>query len=169
MADALLMTGLGAAFGLFFSCAGAGLATAPAGIFVLRSPGLKGFWPIIIAGVLALYGIIVAVILGFRISTDMTSSDGYRHFAAGLTVGLACLASGLCLKAFLDKYLASVKTTLETSQGEYSSMVGNCGEGKGDVVLEGTIPPMSCKFFLVMVYIEAIALYGLIVALILIG
>ena len=95
MVSAELLTGLGAASSIFFCSVGAAVASAPAGVFALRSSTWRAFVPIVIAGVLAVYGIIVAVILAGKWKADMTESDGYKQLAAGLSVGLACLGSGL--------------------------------------------------------------------------
>jgi ATP synthase proteolipid subunit len=98
MVSAELLTGLGAAASIFFCSTGAAVASAPAGVFALRSSTYKAFIPIVIAGVLAIYGIIVAVILAGNLKqngSSMTESDGYKQLAAGLSVGLGCLASGL--------------------------------------------------------------------------
>ena len=66
--------------------------------------------PIGIAGVLAIYGVIIAVLLCGKLqdhkdSTDtavamMTVHQGHAHLAAGLAVGLSCLASGWALSSF---------------------------------------------------------------------
>jgi ATP synthase proteolipid subunit len=95
MVSAELLTGLGAASSIFFCSTGAAVASAPAGVFALRSSTWRAFVPIVIAGVLAIYGIIVAVILAANWKVDMTESDGYKQLAAGLSVGLACFGSGL--------------------------------------------------------------------------
>ena len=91
MVSAELLTGLGAAASIFFCSAGAAVASAPAGVFALRSTTLRAFAPIVISGVLAIYGIIVAVILAGQLSNSktMAESDGYKQLAAGLSVGLA--------------------------------------------------------------------------------
>lgn len=103
MVSAELLTGLGAAASIFFCSAGAAVASAPAGVFALRSSTIRAFIPIVISGVLAIYGIIVAVILAVNLMNNhvMTESDGYKHLAAGLAVGLACLASGFGIVSFV--------------------------------------------------------------------
>jgi V-type H+-transporting ATPase 16kDa proteolipid subunit len=67
----------------------------PAGI-------IKNIVPIVMAGVLGIYGLIVAVIITQSISQPLNSGyantystfNGYTHFAAGLCCGLSCLAAG---------------------------------------------------------------------------
>jgi len=157
MTNSQLMAGLGAAISIFLASAGSCVASVPAGLFALRSNGIQGFFPIIISGVLAIYGCIISVILSHKVQQDNVSeTDGYRHFSAGFSVGLACLASGLGMAKFVDAYMKSARP-IESSSN--SSM---------DEPLIGTHVPklkVSIRFLMVLVFIEAIALYGLIVAL----
>ena len=54
--------------------------------------------PIIIAGILGIYGLIVSDILSGKIIPDTyTYSSGYRHLASGLCCGLSSLAAGLAI------------------------------------------------------------------------
>lgn len=49
------------------------------------------------SGVLGIYGIIIAVIIAGKDTDEVSLSDGYRFFAAGLTNGIACLVAGVGL------------------------------------------------------------------------
>lgn len=115
-ANSELLTGLGAAFSIFLTSAGSAVASVPAGKYALQSTGILAFAPIIIAGVLAIYGIVVAVILAQKINHVSDSVSGYKNFTAGLSVGLACLASGIGMARFLDEYLQYEDST--ESQGD---------------------------------------------------
>lgn len=163
MADPNLMTGLGAAFSIFFASIGASVASVPAGSFLLRSNcGFKSFAPIMIAGVLAIYGMIMAVILVGKMNTteSLNTQDGYRYFTAGLSVGFACLASGFGLSGFVGSNL----------EGEEQSCSPPDESQEGLLRTRRTSAPIaSLKFLSVCVFLEAIGLYGLIVGLIIAG
>ena len=70
--------------------------------------------PVIMAGILGIYGLIASIIMvysstfSWRVSflvipptpdvgTHYTSFSGYGHLAAGLSCGLSCLAAGLSI------------------------------------------------------------------------
>ena len=165
--SAELYTGLGAALALFFSGVGAAAASAPAGLYVLRATpqhGLKSFFPIVIGGVLAVYGIIVAVILSSKIEDGMSAIVGYKALSSGLAVGLACLASGLGMARFLTDAVTggaiNPKAVVVAPEGQPLLPGGINGNA-----VTSSVPAPSWELFLVMVYFEAIGLYGLIVAL----
>jgi len=160
------MTGLGAAVSVFFSALGSSIASAPAGIYAISSSsGIKAFCPIVISGVLAIYGIIVAVILCGKLSNNEVhdETDGYRHFSAGLAVGLACLASGCGLARFLE---ANLRISAPVPRGESDErfLLGNTTSVQTRVIGPAEI---NIKFIMVLCFIEAIGLYGLIVGLLL--
>ena len=103
--DPQLLTGLGAVAAIFFSAFGSAHGSAHGGIFAIRRTSILAFVPIIQAGVLSIYGLIVAVLLIGRISesqsdddgsspSTLTAADGYRYLTAGLATGLTCWASG---------------------------------------------------------------------------
>ena len=62
---------------------------------------IKNIVPIVMAGVLGIYGLIVAVIITQAITPPLgdtgntySTYNGYTHLAAGLCCGLSCLAAG---------------------------------------------------------------------------
>lgn len=133
MVSAELLTGLGAAASIFFASVGAALASAPAGVFALRSSTYRAFIPIVIAGVLAIYGIIVAVLLASNLKNKeiMTESDGYKQLAAGLSVGLACLASGLGMVSAVhndgnENNVEEQRCSIDVLLTLYFSVTSNC-------------------------------------------
>mmetsp|Transcript_9352 Transcript_9352/g.15542 ORF Transcript_9352/g.15542 Transcript_9352/m.15542 type:complete len:164 (-) Transcript_9352:168-659(-) len=161
MADPKLMTGLGAVLSVFLASAGASIGSVPAGSYALRSKGgvIRSFCPIVIAGVLAIYGTIMAVILSGKINHDLDTAAGYKNFTAGLATGLACLASGHGLGSFVSSNLS----------GEN---IPTPAVGQQEPLLENSPPRSSppvptVKFLMVLVFLEAIGLYGLIVGLLL--
>ena len=57
---------------------------------------VKGLLPVIFAGVTAIYGLVIAVIILTGIKSDSyTLLRGFMDLAAGLSTGLAGLASGI--------------------------------------------------------------------------
>ena len=97
------------------------------------------FIPIIIAGVLGIYGLIYSVIVLSSISApDYSTARGYAHFFGGLTLGLSCLASGVAVGIVGRDGIRSLS------------------ENKSSAV----------KLILNLIYCEALGLYGLIFALI---
>jgi V-type H+-transporting ATPase proteolipid subunit len=154
--DPTLLSGLGAALSLFLCGSAAAVATAHASMFAIRHQDLFAMVPVVQAGVLAVYGIIIGYLLTKKINADdeMTIADGYKFLCAGLSVGLACLASGMGMTLYLKKL----------NDEEYFFV------RKGQAA-----PPKESKkgsfttFILCLIYLEAIGLYGLIVALFLVG
>ena len=146
------LMGAGSALGL--SCVGAAFGTAKSANFrSSKSENVKDFEtnnnqepnflvsliPVIIAGVLAIYGLIYSVIVLAAVpSEDYSESRGYAQFVGGLTVGLCCLASGLAVGMVGNKGLRSI------------------AENKATRV----------QMILNLVYCEALGLYGLIFGLI---
>merc|ERR1712195_38205 len=86
---------MGCAAALVFACLGAAYGTAKSGVGVGNMGVLhadmvmKSIIPIIMAGVLGIYGLIVAVLLGSGIS-------GTEPYGYSLYSGYSALAAGLC-------------------------------------------------------------------------
>ena len=155
--DPTLLTGLGAAFALFLAGGGAAYATAHASVFAIRHQDKMALVPVVQAGVLAVYGIIVGYKLSMKAIADKALSEieGYNFLSAGLSVGLACLVSGVGMGLYLKQL---------NREGYYFVRKGRpAPEG-------GASKKMSfVTFVLCEIYLEAIGLYGLIVALFFIG
>ena len=159
-ANPTLLAGLCAALALFLSGTSAAYATSHASVFAIRHKDSMVMVPVIQAGVLAVYGIII----GYKVSTTLTVEnvsmsdvDGYKNLCAGLSVGLSCLASGFGMGLYLLKHLSELKY--------YFVCKGKGADGK-----ENASKKMSfTTFVLCLIYLEAIGLYGLIVALFLTG
>jgi V-type H+-transporting ATPase proteolipid subunit len=125
---------------------GAAYGTAKSGVGIssmgVMNPDLvmRNIIPVVMAGVLGIYGLIVAVILiqnvqGFKYS----DYNGFAHLASGLSCGLAGLAAGMAI-----------------------GIVGDAG-----VRANGQQPKLFVGMILILIFAEALGLYGLIVALIL--
>lgn len=132
VASALVFANLGAAYGT----AKAGVGIASLGV-IDSSKIFKSLIPIIMAGILGIYGVIVAVLLipDAKKATD-NAGAGYRTLGAGLSCGLSSLASGLAIGVAGD---AGVRAFAQ-SDGIFVGMI------------------------LILIFAEAIGLYGLIVA-----
>merc|ERR1719421_2663272 len=140
---------MGCAAALVFACLGAAYGTAKSGVGVANMGVLhadmvmKSIIPIIMAGVLGIYGLIVAVLLGSSITGTeaygYASYSGYSALAAGLCCGMAGLSAGIAI-----------------------GIVGDAG-----VRANARQPKLFVGVILILIFAEALGLYGLIVALIL--
>ena len=134
IASALVFANLGAAYGTAKS--GVGICS----MGVLKPDKIiKSVIPVIMAGILGIYGLIVAVILNQRIGTGYTYKNGYAHLASGLCCGLSSLGAGIAIGIGGD---AGVRAL-----------------GQTDKIFVGMM--------LILIFAEALGLYGLIVSLIL--
>ena len=137
---------MGVTSALVFANLGAAYGTAKSGVGIssmgVIKPELimKSIIPVVMAGVLGIYGLIVAVILVQKINnTTYSFYDGYKHLASGLCCGLSSLAAGMAI-----------------------GIVGDAGvraNAQQDKIFVGMI--------LILIFAEALGLYGLIIALIL--
>ena len=135
IASALVFANLGAAYGTFKS--GVGICH----LGILRPDRIiKSVIPVIMAGILGIYGLIVSVILNQKIKPEgYTKRQGYSHLAAGLCCGLSSLGAGLAIGIGGD---AGVRAM-----------------GQQERIFVGMM--------LILIFSEALGLYGLIVSLIL--
>merc|ERR1712178_373007 len=97
---------MGCMSALVFACLGAAYGTAKSGVGVANMGVLhsdmvmKSIIPIIMAGVLGIYGLIVAVLLASGITGEAygySSYSGYSALAAGLCCGMAGLSAGIAI------------------------------------------------------------------------
>merc|ERR1711908_64139 len=97
---------MGCAAALVFACLGAAYGTAKSGVGVANmgvnhaQMVMKSIIPIIMAGVLGIYGLIVAVLIGSGIDKTAygySSYSGYAALAAGLCCGMAGLSAGIAI------------------------------------------------------------------------
>jgi len=136
IASAMIFSSIGAAYGT----AKAGIAIAGVGQFN-SSLIMKSLISVIMSGIIAVYGLVVAVLIAGDLSPTKNYSvfAGFVHLAAGLSVGLAGLAAGYAI-----------------------GMVGNAGARaflQQQKVFVGKV--------LILIFSEVLGLYGLIVGLIL--
>mmetsp|Transcript_29514 Transcript_29514/g.68391 ORF Transcript_29514/g.68391 Transcript_29514/m.68391 type:complete len:141 (-) Transcript_29514:164-586(-) len=119
---------------------------------------MKSIIPVVMAGVVGIYGLIIAVIVGSKVSAAAPTGSpasatvpagtgnqpnyplfaAFSHLAAGLTGGLSGLAAGMAIGIVGD---AGVRATAQQ-------------------------PRLFVGMILILIFAEALGLYGLIVALI---
>jgi len=142
---------MGAVSAIVFSALGAAYGTAKSGTGIaamsVMRPELimKSIIPVVMAGIIAIYGLVVSVIIGVGMkgpeetSNPYTPYNGFLHLGAGLAVGLSGLAAGFAI-----------------------GVVGDSG-------VRGTAqqPRLFVGMILILIFAEVLGLYGLIVALIL--
>ena len=139
---------MGIASALCFANIGAAYGTAVSGVGILTNgiskPEviIKSVIPVIMAGILGIYGLIVAVILNQNMKSPNDSYYfGWRHLASGLCCGISSLGAGVAIGIAGD---AGVRAL-----------------GQQDRIFVGMM--------LILIFSEALGLYGLIVSLILSG
>ncbi|CAD2099035.1 V-type proton ATPase 16 kDa proteolipid subunit, putative [Plasmodium chabaudi chabaudi] len=134
---------MGIAASSIFSNLGAAFGTAKSGVGVcsvgVMRPDLimKSILPVVMAGVLGIYGIIMSIIISGKMSPAASYSSylGYTHLASGLIVGLSSLAAGLAIGIVGD---AGVRANAQQNR-------------------------LFIGMILILVFSETLALYGLII------
>jgi len=130
---------LHAGFGAAYGTAKSGVGIASMGV-MRPELVMKSIVPVVMAGVLGIYGLIVSVIIATNIHpTGYTLFQGYAHLGSGLTTGLAGLAAGMAI-----------------------GIIGDAG-----VRANAQQPKLFTGMLLMLIFAEALALYGLIVGIIL--
>lgn len=129
----IVLSSFGAAYGT--AVAGSGIATT-----AIMRPELimKSIIPVVMAGIIAIYGLVVSVLIAGVLNYSETYSigKGYVHFAAGLSVGMCGLASGYAI-----------------------GKVGDMG-----VRCTALQPRLFVGMILILIFSEVLGLYGMIVA-----
>jgi len=137
---------LGVASAIGFANLGAAYGTAKSGVGIscmgVMRPDMvmRSIIPVVMAGVLGIYGLITAVIINGKIEepSQYSQFSGYAHLSAGLVVGLSALAAGLAI-----------------------GVVGDAG-----VRANAQQPKLFVGMILILIFAEALGLYGLIVGLV---
>ncbi|KAH3903508.1 probable V-type proton ATPase 16 kDa proteolipid subunit 2 [Saccharomycodes ludwigii] len=137
----------GCFFAMCLSCVGAAIGTSKSGIGIAGistfKPELimKSLIPVVMSGILAIYGLVVAVLIagGLNPTETYTLFNGFMHMSCGLCVGFACLSSGYAI-----------------------GIVGDVGVRKFMHQ-----PRLFVGIVLILIFAEVLGLYGMIIALIL--
>mmetsp|Transcript_76166 Transcript_76166/g.143552 ORF Transcript_76166/g.143552 Transcript_76166/m.143552 type:complete len:179 (-) Transcript_76166:123-659(-) len=137
---------MGVSCAMVFANCGAAYGTAKAGVGIscmgVMRPDMvmRSIIPVVMAGVLGVYGLISAVIIGGHISEPAKYSavEGYAGLSAGLIVGLSALSSGMAIGVVGDAGVRAVAQQQKVFVG----------------------------MLLILIFAEAIGLYGLIVGIV---
>lgn len=131
---AMTLSSLGAGYGIAKS--GVGISA----VSVLRPDMMiRNLMPPILSGILAIYGLVVAVVISSSLKEKSALHTNFMQLAAGIAVGLSCLSSGLCI-----------------------GIVGDAG-----VRAAGQQPRMYVGMMMMLIFAEVLGIYGLIVGLLL--
>jgi len=140
---------LGMSIAMIFSNVGAAYGTAKSavGIAALGMNDeygvMKNIIPVVMAGVLGIYGLIVAVIISQNVGgahyKTMAPFDGYCNLAAGMVCGFSGMASGYAIGI----------------TGEYGTKAN------------GIQPLLFVPMVLILIFGEALGLFGLIISIVL--
>jgi V-type H+-transporting ATPase proteolipid subunit len=135
---------MGATSAVVFGAMGAAYGTAKSGtgiaaMAVMRPEAImKSMLPVVMAGIIAIYGVVVAVLIAsdLKAAPEYKLYTGFVHLGAGLAVGLSGLAAGYAV-----------------------GIVGDAG-------VRGTAqqPRLYVGMILILIFAEVLGLYGLIVA-----
>jgi V-type H+-transporting ATPase proteolipid subunit len=137
---------MGAASALVFANLGSAYGTAKSGCGVahlgLSAPEriMRGIVPVVMAGILGIYGLIIAVIINNNINPEdyrYSAFAGYLHLGAGMAAGFSALGAGLAIGIVGD---SSVRAYAKQEQ-------------------------IFVAMILMLIFGEALGLYGLIIAL----
>mmetsp|Transcript_11010 Transcript_11010/g.15487 ORF Transcript_11010/g.15487 Transcript_11010/m.15487 type:complete len:208 (+) Transcript_11010:370-993(+) len=142
---------------------------------------IKNIVPIVMAGVLGIYGLIVSVIIGQSIlspdaegQTTYSLYNGYAHLAAGLCCGMSCLAAGGTIGMIGDVGVqcfglraTNGKRAWLTGEGADPNDADQRAGGMNQTITSEAANKLYVGLLIMLIFSEALALYGLIVALIL--
>jgi len=138
MTIAVVLSNMGAAYGTAKSAIG----IAALGM-TNENDVMKNIIPVVMAGVLGIYGLIVAVIISQNVNNNQigTISDfnGYANFASGLVCGFSGLGAGYAI-----------------------GITGDHG-----VKANGIKASLFVPMVLILIFAEALGLFGLIIAIVL--
>jgi len=171
---------LGASFCIILSNWGAAWGTWKSGIGLcsmgINHPGgiIKNLVAIIMAGVLGIYGLIVAIIIAGGVSNpkDMGNTysqyTGWAHLSAGLCCGFCCLAAGYATGIAGEYGIKATGLRAELNHARNNKMMAGMsgGGGKGEITDEGDAGKLYIASVTILSFSGAIGLYGFIVALI---
>uniref|UniRef100_A0A1D1YRR3 V-type proton ATPase proteolipid subunit n=1 Tax=Anthurium amnicola TaxID=1678845 RepID=A0A1D1YRR3_9ARAE len=134
---------MGAASAVVFSALGAAYGTAKSGTGIaamsVMRPELvmKCIIPVVMAGIVAIYGLVVAVLIATNLNpTGYTLFKGFMHLGAGLAVGLSGLAAGFAIGIVGDSGVRGIAQQ----------------------------PRLFVGMILILIFAEVLGLYGLIIA-----
>lgn len=130
---------------------------------------IKNIVPIVMAGVLGIYGLIVSVIITQAISppaqggNTYSTYNGYTHFAAGLCCGLSCLAAGGSIGILGDVGVRGFGIKAVRGRKWFWSESGEDGPDDADAALGGSSDAENANrlyvgMLIMLIFSEALAL-----------
>jgi len=145
--NAYFLASLGASAAIVLANLGASYGTAKAGVGIGGMGVMRGdlvmrsLIPVVMAGVLGIYGLISAVIITGKLAKPqgVSAFQGYSLFGAGVTVGMSSVAAGYAI-----------------------GVVGDAGV-RCNALANGKL---FVGMILILIFAEALGLYGLIVGLV---
>jgi len=174
VASAAVLANWGSAWGTWK----AGVSIIHTGI---RHPGsvMKNVIPVVMAGVIGIYGLIVAVILAESIPSPLDSRENQysiftamAHLSAGLCCGISGLVAGGCIGIVGDHGVravgyraSSISLFPSTAEREGYATIPSADEG-AEMGGSDDQNKLFVGMLIMLIFSEALALYGLIVALI---
>ena len=170
---------LGAAFCIIFANWGAAWGTWKSGLGLcsmgVNHPGgiIKNLVAIIMAGVLGIYGLIVAIIIAggvtspkYGFGNTYSQFTGWAHLAAGLCCGLCCLAAGGATGMAGEYGIKATGLRAELNHARAGKGMGSTVSAHSEVVDEGDAGRLYIGSVTILSFSGAIGLYGFILALI---
>ncbi|XP_033252096.1 V-type proton ATPase 16 kDa proteolipid subunit-like [Drosophila miranda] len=129
---------MGAVSAIVFSTLGAAYGTAKSaiGISSMAVKHPESIIPVVMAGIIAIYGLVVSVLLTGSLIKMYPTYKGFLNLGAGLAVGLSGMAAGFAI-----------------------GVVGDAG-----VRAAAQQPKLFVGLILIQIFSEVLGLYGLIVA-----
>ncbi|XP_030373160.1 V-type proton ATPase 16 kDa proteolipid subunit-like [Scaptodrosophila lebanonensis] len=133
---------VGAVSAIVFSTLGAAYGTAKSSVGIsamaVKHPELimKSIIPVVMAGIIAIYGLVVSVLLTGSLAKLYNSYKAFLNLGAGLAVGLSGMAAGFAIGVVGD---AGIRATARQ-------------------------PKLFVGLILILIFAEVLGLYGLIVA-----
>jgi V-type H+-transporting ATPase proteolipid subunit len=176
---------MGVTSALVFANIGAAYGTAKSGVGIssmgVMNPGLvmRNIIPVVMAGVLGIYGLIVAVIIQGSIVAPQNGLSqyslytGFAHLAAGLCCGLSGLAAGMAIGIVGDAGVRAVGQQEKLFVGMililiFAEALGLYGKYRYTAYIHAFLySTFLFEWFLTFLMLARLFLIGLIVALIL--
>ncbi|MGH0137681.1 UNVERIFIED_CONTAM: hypothetical protein FKN15_021794 [Acipenser sinensis] len=163
-------TALGAAYGTAKS--GTGIAA----MSVMRPELImKSIIPVVMAGIIAIYGLVVAVLIANSLAPGITLFKSFLQLGAGLSVGLSGLAAGFAIGIVGDAgvrgtaqqprlFVGMILILIFAEVLALGAAYGTAKSGTGIAAMSVMRPELIMKSIIPVVMAGIIAIYGLVVA-----
>lgn len=122
--------------------------------------------PPILSGILAIYGLVVSVIISTALKEKSALHTNFLQLAAGISVGLSCLAAGFCIGIVGDAGVRGVAQQPRLFVGMMLMLI--FAEVLGGSLFSNYILVCSVHDEYLLIRVTFTGIYGLIVALLLV-